>query len=112
LILWTLPIQGNYLTPKNLLIWIVIFLICGVGFVPVALSDFIKIKRVWLVGLIPKKLNTLPHNDFRQRYAQGKSVDHHSSDRFLASADCLVTNQHQRKAIVFDFRHFAGWHIH
>ncbi len=53
LMLWTLPSHGNYLTPRNLLMWMVIFLICGVGFVPVALSGFIKIKRVWLVGLIP-----------------------------------------------------------
>lgn len=50
---WTLPSHGNYLTPRNLLMWMVIFLICGVGFVPVALSGFIKIKKLWFAGLIP-----------------------------------------------------------
>lgn len=50
---WTLPSHGNYLTPRNLLMWMVIFMICGVGFVPVALSGFIKIKKLWFAGLIP-----------------------------------------------------------
>ena len=53
LMLWTFPSHGNYLTPRNLLMWMVIFLICGVGFLPVALSGHIKFKRGWLCGLIP-----------------------------------------------------------
>ena len=50
---WTLPSHGNYLTPRNLFMWMVIFLICGVGFLPVAYSGLIKFKTIWLCGLIP-----------------------------------------------------------
>lgn len=53
LMLWTFPSHGNYLTPRNLLMWMVIFLICGVGFLPVAQSGHIKFKRGGLCGLIP-----------------------------------------------------------
>ncbi|EJW20553.1 hypothetical protein IMCC14465_16780 [alpha proteobacterium IMCC14465] len=53
LMLWTLPSHGNYLTPRNLFMWMMIFLICGAGFLPVAITGLIKFQKVWLIGLIP-----------------------------------------------------------
>ena len=52
------------------------------------------------------------NDDFWQRYARGNSADHHGTDRILAFAHCLDTNQHHKEVMGFDFRHFTGWHIH